>query len=61
MWNTPDSATGWNLDKHRPPKIRCEYDKNHKCSMSTLFHCDYRKDGNCTLRQHQEQPKENGT
>lgn len=49
MWNTKNDVTGWNLDKERPVKTECNYCKEgHKCSMSTLLHCDYRKDGKCT-------------
>lgn len=50
MWNVKDDVTGWNLDKERPTKTECNFcKKDCRCTMSTLLHCDNRKDGKCTL------------
>lgn len=50
MWNTKSDVTGWNLNQEKPTKTSCDYCKeNDRCAMSTLLHCDYRKDGECTL------------
>lgn len=49
MWNLKDDITGWNLDKTRPKKTSCDLCKNGKCTMSSLLHCDNRKDGKCLL------------
>ena len=50
MWNTKSDTFGWNLDREKSNlNYHCDFCKeNNKCVMSSLIHCDYRKDGKCT-------------
>ena len=50
MWNTKSDTFGWNLDRDTSnSNYHCNFCKeNNKCVMSSLIHCDYRKDGKCT-------------
>ena len=50
MWNTKSDTFGWNLDRETfNLNYHCNFCKeNNKCAMSSLIHCDYRKDGKCT-------------
>ena len=49
MWNTKSDTFGWNLDRETSNlNYHCNFCKeNNKCVMSSLIHCDYRKDGKC--------------
>ena len=50
MWNTKSDTFGWNLNRDTSNiNYHCNFCKeNNKCAMSSLLHCDYRKDGKCT-------------
>ena len=50
MWNTKSDTFGWNLDRDTSNlNYHCNFCKeDNKCAMSSLIHCDYRKDGKCT-------------
>ena len=50
MWNTKSDTFGWNLDRDTSNiNYHCDFCKeDNKCAMSSLIHCDYRKDGKCT-------------
>ena len=50
MWNTKSDTFGWNLDRDTSIlNYLCNFCKeNNKCAMSSLLHCDYRKDDKCT-------------
>ena len=49
MWDTKSDTFGWNLDRETSNlNYHCNFCKeNNKCAMSSLIHCDYRKDGKC--------------
>lgn len=50
MWNTKSDTFGWNLDRDTSNlNYNCNFCKeDNKCTMSSLIHCDHRKDGKCT-------------
>ena len=50
MWNIKSDIFGWNLDRDTYNlEHNCDFCKEgNKCAMSSLIHCDYRKDGKCT-------------
>ena len=50
MWNTKSDTFGWNLDRDTSNlNYHCNFCKeDNKCAMSSLIHCDHRKDGKCT-------------
>ena len=50
MWNTKSDTFGWNLNRDTSNlNYHCNFCKeNNQCVMSSLLHCDYRKDGKCT-------------
>lgn len=50
MWNIKSDTFGWNLYREASNlNYHCHFCKeNNKCAMSSLIHCDYRKDGKCT-------------
>ena len=52
MWNTKSDTFGWNLNRDTSNlNYNCNFCKeDNKCTMSSLIHCDYRKDGKCTQR-----------
>ena len=50
MWNVKNDVTGWDLNQEKPAKTNCNWCKeNDRCAMSTLLHCDYKKEGKCTI------------